>query len=231
MPEVDDTRKRGFAQQPPMPETKKRADFQRSRDRLIETVGLVMPTSTRPVTLRSLAQHAGLGQATAYRHFSSLEELLGAYFESIVGQLNAYSQASTRTGPDLFEDVAQRWIDLVLQNGRAMVQIRSSRGYLERLHADVDYVVLMDQALKRPIEELLASWQLPPVGDRALQLWNILFDPREVLDLLNTLGMSKPEICAHLITAFKGALHAISLVEGGRPSPWEQPAPGTVSGS
>lgn len=200
--------------------TKRRADAERSRELLIETVGVVVPAATQPLSLADIARHAGLGQATAYRHFSSLDELLGAYFRRIVSELNDYSQASELSGPVLFEDVAQRWVDLVLVNGRAMVQIRSPRGYIERLRDGVDYVVLMDEALRRPISELLEAWGLAPIGDQALQLWNVIFDPREILDTMNTLGFSKPEIVERLGTAFKGAVHAVAQAQSGRPNPF-----------
>lgn len=211
-----------LVQKPPRPPAKKRSDFQRSRELLIETVGQVTPSLTRPASLAEIARHAGLGQATAYRHFSSLDELLGAYFFEIVNQLNEHSQSSPLEGPSLFNDVAKRWIELVLVNGRAMVQIRSPRGYIERLHEGVDYVVLMDKALQRPISELLRSWDLDPIGNQALQLWNVIFDPREVLDLVNSMNFSKPEIIDRLTTAFKGALFAVATTQRGMRPPYEK---------
>jgi hypothetical protein len=37
-------------------------------------------------------------------------------------------------------------------------------------------------------------------------LWNILFDPREILDLIQTVGLSKDQATVRLIAALKGAM-------------------------
>jgi hypothetical protein len=39
-----------------------------------------------------------------------------------------------------------------------------------------------------------------------LFLWNILFDPREILDLINTVGLTKQQASERLVAALCGAL-------------------------
>lgn len=159
------------------------------------------------VSLSTIAKHAGLAPATAYRHFTSLDDLLAAYLRSVVDQLSEYAHGLDQSGSELLESICRRWIDLVLVHGPAMVRMRSRAGYLERLHAGTDYVVTTRQTLDRAVRETLAEWDLPDLGERGLLLWNVLFDPREILDLLNTMGMSKFEIGDHMIHAFRGAIY------------------------
>ncbi|MFF7644855.1 hypothetical protein [Streptomyces canus] len=37
-------------------------------------------------------------------------------------------------------------------------------------------------------------------------LWNVLFDPREIFDLRDTLALSPTQITHRLVSAFRGAL-------------------------
>jgi hypothetical protein len=60
--------------------------------------------------------------------------------------------------------------------------------------------------LQRPLEEACAELGLSPLGDEAMFLWNILFDPREILDLINTVGLNKQQATARLVSALRGAL-------------------------
>ncbi len=46
--------------------------------------------------------------------------------------------------------------------------------------------------MREAIEEL----GLPAIGDEAIFLWNILFDPREILDVVNTVGLSEKDAAA-----------------------------------
>ncbi len=45
-------------------------------------------------------------------------------------------------------------------------------------------------------------------GDEGLFLWNILFDPREIFDLLSTMGLSEDDVARRLTStvcaAFRG---------------------------
>lgn len=187
-----------------------RADSERNRQQLIDAAGEVFMVAHGPASLSTIAKHAGLAPATAYRHFASLDDLLATYLRRVVESLNEYASGLDLSGSELLDAICRRWIDLVLVHGPAMVRMRRREGYLQRLHGGTDYVVIQRQTFDRPIRETLAEWDLPDLGERGLLLWNALFDPREILDLLNTTGMSKFEIGDHMIAAFKAALHGWS---------------------
>jgi hypothetical protein len=61
-------------------------------------------------------------------------------------------------------------------------------------------------ALERPLREACEELGLEPLGDEAMFLWNILFDPREILDLINTVGLSKDQTARRLVAALTGAM-------------------------
>lgn len=193
-----------------------RADSERNRQQLIDAAGEVLMVARGQVSLSTIAKHAGLAPATAYRHFASLDDLLAAYLRGVVQKLNEYAAKLDLGGSELLEAICRHWIDLVLVHGPAMVRMRSREGYLQRLHAGTDYVVTQRQTFDRAIRETLAEWELPDLGDRGLLLWNVLFDPREILDLLNTTGMSKFEIGDHMVAAFEGALYGWSTAPASR---------------
>ena len=193
-----------------------RADSERNKQQLIDAAGEVLMVAHGPVSLSTIAKHAGLAPATAYRHFASLDDLLATYLRRVVERLNEYASGLDLSGSELLEAICRHWIDLVLIHGPAMVRMRSRDGYLRRLHAGVDYVVIQRNTFDRAIRETLAEWNLPDLGDCGLLLWNVLFDPREILDLLNTKGMSKYEIGDHMISALKGSLHGWSTAPANR---------------
>ena len=56
------------------------------------------------------------------------------------------------------------------------------------------------------MEEACTELGLSPLGDEAMFLWNILFDPREILDLINTVGLNKKQATERLVSALRGAL-------------------------
>jgi hypothetical protein len=48
---------------------------------------------------------------------------------------------------------------------------------------------------------------LPDIGDKAVFLWNILFDPREIFDLVDTVGLSEKEVGTQLMSVLVGGLN------------------------
>lgn len=161
------------------------------------------------VTMNTIAEHAGLSVATAYRHFPSLESIFEAYMFDVAQELRAYSLALDTPGAHQLPLVARKWVDLCLVHGPATVHMRSRRGYLERLHRGADYLLTLRDALLRPIVQAGESHGLtldPETEERALFLWNILFDPREILDLHTEMGLTAAQCAEQLLAAFEGAL-------------------------
>jgi AcrR family transcriptional regulator len=186
-----------------------RSDSKRNRGALLQSAGELVRTSGSSVTMNSIAEHAGLSVATAYRHFPSLESVFEAYMFDVAHELRTYSLSLETPGPELLARVARKWIELCLVHGPATVHMRSRRGYLERLHEGADYLLALRDALLRPILLFAESRGLTLGRDgeeRALFLWNILFDPREILDLRAQLGLTAAQSTEQLLAAFDGAL-------------------------
>jgi AcrR family transcriptional regulator len=178
----------------------------RNRSRLLEAAGELLRTDPRDVSVPEIAKRAGLSPATAYRYFPSLEDLLNTYLRNVIVALRDYSHDCPKTGTALFEDVVHEWGRLVQVYGPAMVQLRSRQGFLERLRGDDELIGTVRDAWERPVRGVLRTLRLPDDQfDYALFLYNILFDPREVLDLLGQ-GLSSEDALGRLTVAYYGAL-------------------------
>jgi AcrR family transcriptional regulator len=183
-----------------------RQDAVRNRRKLLRAVGEALSTEPDAVSMPLIAERAGLSVATAYRYFPSLEDVLTSYVRELVIDLRDYSHDSPKTGSALFEDVVAYWVRSLLAHGPAIVQLRSHRGFLRRLRAGEELISVLRDAWERPIRGVLRQLD---IGDEhfnhALFLYNVLFDPREVFDLIDA-GMEEDEAVAQLSGAFYGAL-------------------------
>src|SRR5690606_19004948 len=133
--------------------------------------------------------------------------VLAAYVLSVVEQLRDFSRASTAQGRPLFDSVVDKWVDLLTEHGPALVQLRSPRGYLERLHNGNEIIVALRDAWSGPVRGLLDDLGLPDeMIEYALFLNNMIFDPREIQDLLQETDLSRREVITRLTEAYCGAL-------------------------
>jgi AcrR family transcriptional regulator len=188
-------------------ERKFRSDTRRNRRRLLEAVGELAREAPDELTMQAIASRAEIGPATAYRYFSSMEEVLAAYVLSVVEELRAFTATSTAQGRPLFDAVVDKWVDLLVAHGPALVQLRSRRGYLERLHAGNEIIVVTRDAWAEPVRGLLHDLGLPgEMLEYALFLGNMIFDPREVLDLLQEGNLTRRQVISRLTEAYGGAL-------------------------
>jgi hypothetical protein len=89
-----------------------------------------------------------------------------------------------------------------------MIQSRSAIGYLERLRAGAAHVAVQAEALRRPIAEAALELGIPDPGEAGIFLWNLLFDPREIADLIATVGLQEEQVSRRLVAAFAGAVLA-----------------------
>jgi AcrR family transcriptional regulator len=157
--------------------------------------------------MQSAAARAGIGTATAYRYFSTLDDLIAAYVLEVFEGMRTFSRDCQRTGTRLFEAVLERWIEEVLRNGKAMVQLRSRAGYLDRLDSGDAVIARAREIWERPLAGLLNELNLPSDMLRpAMFLTNVLTDPREILDLHETEKLSVREIRARLCGAITGSI-------------------------
>lgn len=87
-------------------------------------------------------------------------------------------------------------------------KLRSRRGFLERLHdGDETIVMVCGRPGDVPSRGVLADLGLPAqMLEHALFLNNMMYDPREIHDLLHEAGMSRREVTTHLTEAYLGAL-------------------------
>lgn len=184
----------------------KRRDAVRNRQRLLDAVGDVLKTEPETLSMPTVADRAELSVATAYRYFPSLEDLLTSYMREVVVELRDYSHDCPATGTALFEDVATHWAHQLRLHGPAMAQLRSRRGFLRRLLDNDELTSTVRDAWERPIRGVLRQLNIPDHHfNHALFLYNVLFDPREVLDLTDT-GTEESEAVHRLVNAYYGAI-------------------------
>ncbi|MFJ6535104.1 TetR/AcrR family transcriptional regulator [Paenarthrobacter sp. NPDC091711] len=184
-----------------------RSDTQRNRRQLVKAAGQLFASRRVTISMTDVAKQAEISTATAYRHFASVEDILAEYRFGVGEKLRDYSlKQQEMSGVELLTAVSRKWVDLVTRHGGAMLYTRSGEGYLARLRTGAYYLTVQADALERPLREAVEELGLPPIGDEAMFLWNILFDPREILDLINTVGLTKDQVTARLISALRGAL-------------------------
>jgi AcrR family transcriptional regulator len=182
-----------------------RVDMQRNRMLLVEAAGRLFRTG-RSATMSDVAAAAGISSATAYRHFTSVEDILAAYRFEVGRELLEFSRSLEAEGLALLNAVCSKWVDLVVQHGESMVHTRSPEGYLARVRGGAYYLTVQAEALARPLEEASRELGTPHPGDEALFLWNSFFDPREICDLIRSLGLSADQASARLVRTFTAAL-------------------------
>lgn len=183
-----------------------RSDTQRNRRELIKAAGQLFASRRGSISMTDIAKQAEISSATAYRHFASVEDILAEYRFGVGEKLRDFSLKQETSGLELLEAVSRKWVDLVIRHGGAMLYTRSGEGYLARLRKGAFYLTVQADALERPLREACDELGLESLGDEAMFLWNILFDPREILDLIQTVGLSKDQATARLVSALKGAM-------------------------
>ncbi|RAI41416.1 hypothetical protein CH341_21730 [Rhodoplanes roseus] len=159
-----------------------------------------------------LAKFAEMSTATAYRYYQSLDEVAQAYLVRVMTELRDFDASRPETGRELLRVVSRHWVGMVLEHGPVLVQIRSRRGFFDRLHGKVTSTVRGHEARKRALCGVLAEENLPAsMQDDAAMLYNTMFDPRDILDLVNLRGLGADHVTDVLIEAFVGALKGWNL--------------------
>jgi AcrR family transcriptional regulator len=191
-----------------------RSDTRRNQRRLLEAASEVVRESPDDVTMQKIAARAEIAVATAYRYFSSVDELLAAYMVNVIGQLQEYGDHAIGQGRALFEDLVGEWIRLIGVHGPALVQLRSRRGFLERLHTEDALIAAVADVWRRPVRQLLRDLDMSDAElPYALFLYNMIFDPREILDLTARSGWTSAKVQARLTACYLGALRAWQLTD------------------
>jgi AcrR family transcriptional regulator len=186
--------------------TRVRKDAVRNRRRILKAAGEVLRDDPQNATIPAIAERAEVSAATVYRYFSSVDALLGTYLYEVIVQLRDYSHDCPKSGLALFEDVLAEWGRLLEIYGDAMALLRSHDGFLHRLRGGDQLIQAVRDAWERPIRAVLRNKAIEDSHfDNALFLYNMMFDPREVLDLARD-GNSMDDALRQLRSAYFGAL-------------------------
>lgn len=173
----------------------------------MEAVRAVARNEPGELTMQTVAGHAGIGLATAYRHYPTVDDLLAAYSIAVVAEIGRFGAESALNGRRLFVACVERWVELLDEHGSALIQLRSRHGFLDRLRSGDEAIRAVQAAWRRPVHELLDDLDVPTVElDHALFLWNTIFDPREIDDLRTQTVLTSEEVVTQLISAYAGAL-------------------------
>jgi AcrR family transcriptional regulator len=188
-------------------ETSGRSDARRNRKRLLDAATHVLRAEPATSTMQSIARKAALSQATAYRHFPSVEALIEAYHEDVIASLAEHGERSRKVGKELFEHQVARWVKMQNVHGPVIVRFWTQRGFLERMQTADAVTTLSSQAWDRALRGVLADLALPDALLSVAQfLRQALFDPREIIDLTKTAGLPDEQVVRRLSDAFYGAL-------------------------
>jgi AcrR family transcriptional regulator len=106
--------------------TSRRRDAQRNRERLLEAASAAF-ASGDPVSLEAVAERAGVGIGTLYRHFPSREALVEAVYRSEVQRLTESAEELLRERPP--EVALRAWMD------RFASWVATKRGMVDTLRA------------------------------------------------------------------------------------------------
>ena len=175
----------------------RRADSRVTRDGLIAAVGEWVEThEAAPSRLADLANVSGVSIATAYRYFASIDDAVRCYVLKLpeqAAQRFANADSAQFSALERFHQWNRAWVRASIEQGGVAVHLRSSRGFLERRREREPTVMFVCERVEPLLE--------PLVGDLvpALVVWNAISDPREVLDLHNTMRWSRERV-ARFIT-------------------------------
>lgn len=185
----------------PTPAKAPRSDSLHSRQKLLDALGRLLEHQGLDVTLPELAREAGVSTATAYRHFTDMEELRTEFYNRIFDRvIRAMEElAGEYTGLELFYRLCQTWVELELPWARAATYIRSPEGILERVRRGEALSSAYHRIVTGVLEQLIAAGVVPAQDtDYAALLWLTIFDERVFVDLRTAKGLGAYEI-SHLL--------------------------------
>lgn len=199
-----------------MRNTGRRADAQDNRRRLLDAVGRLL-AGQGTLTLTELAAEAGVSRATTYRNFATPAAAIDAFVEAFITEFEtavAGPTDSTVDGPDgtdplqALSHLCAAWGELVDQYSHALIHVRSTEGFLARARADDPIIGRIYRLVRSTVDHAMARGTITGIDpDYAVFLWNLLLDPRELLDLAEHNHQTIPEATAQLTTDYLRLLH------------------------
>jgi len=163
-----------------------RVDAMDNRRRLVETVGRLLARQGT-LTLTELATESGVSRSTTYRNFTTPNAAIEAFIDDVLTDFEAAittpGTANTEPAGRLIE-VCRAWGDLVEQHGHALVHVRSTEGFLARVRRGDPIIGRIHTLVRTMVEDAISRGAIRDIDpDYAVFLWNLLLDPRELVDL------------------------------------------------
>lgn len=195
---------------------KPRKDVVRNNRAILRATGELLRDDPTGVNIPAVADRAGLSAPTVYRYYASTDALLGRYMIEVLAQLRDFSHECEAPGIHLFAQVLTEWGSIIEVYGSGLVQLRSRRGYLERLDAQDPLIATTREAWERPLRRLLKAEQIEEDRfESALFLLNLMFDPRDLLDL-SARGHAMPDAIELMRIAYVAALREWRSLDAAR---------------
>lgn len=204
----------------------RRADAQENRRRLVDAVGRLLARDGA-VTLGALAGESGVSRSTTYRNFPTAEDAVGAFVDDF---LDAFEADAVRVvddhpdGADRLRALCAAWGDRVAERSPALVHVRSTDGFLARVRSGDPVIGRIHRIVAAAVDDAVAAGDVADVDvDFAVFLWNLLLDPRELLDLAEHRGIPVAAATSILTDELMGML-ARSGVRATTPRPVARPS-------
>ena len=188
-----------------------RIDARGNRSELIDAVGRLL-AGGGAFTLSALADEARVSRATAYRNFSEPAEAIDAYVEAFLVEFEADVASNASSDPlQRLVDLCGAWGRLVEERSLALIHVRSTEGFLARVRRGDPAIAwihgLVRAAIVDVIDDRAAADGDPDFDpDYGVFLWNILLDPRDLLDLAEHRNEKVTAAAARLTDEFIGLL-------------------------
>lgn len=186
-----------------------RVDAQDNRDRLISGVGRLL-AAAGSFNLTELAEEAGVSRSTTYRNFSAPTDAIDAFIDQFLTEFEAdvASAATTNSPLEHLVILCRAWGRLVDERSHALVHVRSTEGFLSRVRRRDPIIGRIHRLVRSAVVEAMEREELPNSDpDYAVFLWNLLLDPRELLDLAEHRGQRVTEAAELLTSEFLTLLH------------------------
>lgn len=180
-----------------------RSDTIRNRRRMVESARVLLGAHPNTATMADIAAHAEISTASAYRYFPTMDTLVATVVTDVIEDVSRFSRQCEASGESLLHETMLRWVDVVLEDGVILVQLRSRRGYLERYEAGDPVIRMTAEVWSRPVREFLGERCTPEALPRALMLLNQLSDPRDLRDLHTHGAATSEQIAATVIETFR----------------------------
>jgi AcrR family transcriptional regulator len=171
-----------------------RSDARRNRERLVATAAAVIAERGPEASLNEIAQRAGVGPGTLYRHFPNRDVLLVAVFTGRIDALCAL--ASEPAGDGAPGDALTAWLDAFLVHcltDRGLAETISRAG----LDSDLDCAAKMRAAVGGLLERARAAGDVRPG-----------IEVEDVLELVIGIALAAPDThrAERLLTLALGGL-------------------------